>query len=130
MPDNLEPTPAASAIDDIGPGTMGPVSAEVETRAEHEKAFFGTRIRGENQNIEERKKYAHRTFCLISGWLSCVFLLLLLQGFGGIPGVARFRFALDKTIIITVVGTTTASVLGIFIVVMHYLFPAKVQDEK
>jgi hypothetical protein len=127
MPDNPEQLPAASAIEDIGPGIVEPPSPEIETRAKQEREFFGTKIRGENQNIEERKKYAHRTFCLICAWLTSVFLLLLLQGFEGFPAS---RFVLDKTIIITVVGTTTASVLGIFIVVMHYLFPTKGEDDK
>ena len=84
-------------------------------------------IRGLGQDIDERKKYAHRTFCLISTWLAAVYILILLEGFAGLP---RSWFTLDKTVLLTVVGSTTASVLGIFIVVMHYLFPTKGQDEK
>jgi uncharacterized membrane protein YhdT len=113
IPDpNLPPEPDDDAA----------VKSVLETTLYHREV-----IRGLGQDIDERKKYAHRTFCLISTWLVAVYILILLEGFAGLP---RSWFNLDKTVLLTVVGSTTASVLGIFIVVMHYLFPTKGQDEK
>jgi hypothetical protein len=98
-------------------------NAPISELAERERSMYRRQvIRGLSQDIEERKTYAHRTFCLISCWLGGVFLLVLFQGFHG-NGTSYFD--LDKTVLVTVVGSTTATVLGIFIVVMHYLFPSK-----
>jgi len=114
-------------VDDIPDPVLPEPDLEDEHKTAQEESLYKARLRGLSQDIDERKKYAHRTFCLIASWLAAVYLLLLLEGFEGLP---RSYFYLDKTVLITVVGTTTASVLGIFIVVMHYLFPAKGQDEK
>lgn len=122
-----QPTPENISVEDIPDPQLPSPNPEDEYKTKQEQSLYRERIRGLSQDIDERKKYAHRTFCLISGWLSAVFLLLLLQGFEGTP---RSWFSLDKTLLITVVGTTTGSVLGIFIVVMHYLFPAKVPDDR
>ncbi len=115
------------SIEDIRDPALPPAEPDDKLKTEQEQSLYKTRVRGLSQDIDERKKYAHRTFCLIATWLALVYGLILLEGFEGTP---RSHFALDKTVLITVVGTTTASVLGIFIVVMHYLFPAKGQDEK
>jgi hypothetical protein len=115
------------SVDDIPDPKLPPAEPDDKYKTEQEQSLYKTRVRGLSQDIDERKKYAHRTFCLIAGWLVAVYALILLEGFEGTPGS---HFSLDKTVLITVVGTTTASVLGIFIVVMHYLFPAKGQDEK
>lgn len=71
------------------------------------------------QDRTERQKYAHRVFCLISCWLIGVFLLLVAQGW------ALRGFRLSDSIVITAVGSTTASVLGLFLIVANYLFPKR-----
>jgi hypothetical protein len=79
------------------------------------------RLRFENKQIKqdrkERRKYAHRIFCLICVWLGAVGLMIILQGFGAL------RFRLEATVVVTIVTTTTASVLGVFLIVANYLFP-------
>lgn len=71
------------------------------------------------QDRKERQKYAHRVFCLICGWLMGVFILLLLQGW------TLYGFKLADSIVITSVGSTTATVLGLFLIVANYLFPKR-----
>jgi hypothetical protein len=75
-------------------------------------------IRSLSQDIDERKKYAHRIFCLICCWLGVCFLTLILEGF------ARWtQFSLTQGVLLAVIGSTSADVLGVFYIVTHYLFP-------
>ena len=69
------------------------------------------------QDIKERKKYAKSIFFLIIGWLVSVFAILILQGFGKI-----LCFELSESIAITLITGTTINILGIFIIVVNYLF--------
>ena len=66
------------------------------------------------QNIQERKKYAHYLFWLICGWMT--FVAFLLIG----CGIEYWKFS--DAILITLLTTTTANILGLFIFVAKYLF--------
>ena len=70
------------------------------------------------QNRTERKLYASRIFKLVCWWLAVIGLMLFLQGFGGLIG-----FTLPASVLITAIGSTTATVIGIFLIVTRYLFP-------
>ena len=81
---------------------------------------------GLKQDIAERKKYAHRIFCLISTWLASVLAIIILDGFGT-SGIAlpwiHLSFHLSEPVVLAIVGSTTLDVLGIFYIVTNYLFP-------
>jgi hypothetical protein len=79
-------------------------------------------LRGLSQDIDERKKYAHRIFCLICLWLLSIFTILLLDGFGHFFGLS---FSLPQGVLLAAIGSTTLNLLGIFYIVAHYLFPKK-----
>ena len=71
------------------------------------------------QDIGLRRDLAKAIFVLIALWLYFVGCIILLQGF-------RFGgFQLADSAIIALITTTTASVLGIFLVVTRYFFPEK-----
>jgi hypothetical protein len=104
---------------------------ELAFEDEIEQSRRKTELLGLKQDISERKAYARKTFRLICGWLIGVFLLLLLQGFLGenpsyvrLPNgyVLNIKFNLADNVLIAVVGGTTASVIGIFVYVVKYLF--------
>jgi hypothetical protein len=70
------------------------------------------------QNIRERKKYARSIFWVILGWMVFV---------AGIIIACLWLFAVHKPILsdavlITLLTTTTANVLGLFVLVVQYLF--------
>jgi hypothetical protein len=74
---------------------------------------------GLRQDINARRKFARRIFHLIIWWLVAIFLLLLMQGF-----LSPFKiFFLSDSVLLALIGGTTANVLGIFMVVVWYLFP-------
>jgi hypothetical protein len=68
------------------------------------------------QNIAERKRYAERSFWLLVVWLAFIGVIVFFQGF------RFFGFELANSVIITLIGSTTASVVGIFLIVSRYLF--------
>lgn len=59
---------------------------------------------------------------LLCAWLLLLFVTLAAQGFrwGG--------FELTERVLLALIGGTTINVIGIFIVVMNYLFPKSPSD--
>jgi hypothetical protein len=91
---------------------------EIKALANIQEAFARERIRSLSQDIDERKIYAHRIFCLICCWLMGCFLLLIVEG------LAHWtQFSLPEGVLMAIIGSTTVDVLGIFYIVTHYLFP-------
>ena len=71
------------------------------------------------QNISERKVYANRSFWLVVIWLLFIAAVILMQG------LKHWGFELSNSIMITLIGSTTGSVVGIFLIVSRYLFKTK-----
>lgn len=91
----------------------------------HQKEMHALERQSVRQDIRERKKYANKIFWMISVWLVAVFLLLILCGVEHwrCCGNEMFSFKLSDSVLLAIVGGTTANVLGLFIVVANYLFP-------
>ncbi len=89
--------------------------------AEQEKELYLESFR---QDMKERKSYASKVFWLIVCWLLAVFLLVVVAGLNVrmvIDGW-EWSFKLSNSVLITLISTTTANVLGIFVFVVRYLF--------
>lgn len=69
------------------------------------------------QDREERKKYAYRTFIFLCIFTSIILLTILLSGFSTLV-----NFNLDNSVLIALITSSLATVVGIFILVMRYLF--------
>ncbi len=71
------------------------------------------------QDTSERKRYAKNIFSLTCLWVGGIYFLLLLQGFnyGG--------FFLSDKVVIASIGSTTANIIGVFLIVTRYFFPKK-----
>lgn len=85
---------------------------ELAVKEELERA----KLRSVQQDTAERKLYASRIFWLILVWLGLLFILLFVEGWK--PG----GFWLDDSVLLALIGGTTANVLGIFVLVARYLF--------
>lgn len=79
-----------------------------------------------NENIEdiqqnriERKQYARWIFRFLVWYMAFVGFVLVLSG------ITVNHFFLSENVLLMLLGTTTANVIGIFIVVAKYLFPSK-----
>jgi hypothetical protein len=74
-------------------------------------------LKGRKQDRRERKRYAELVFRLVCWWLAGVMVLVCAAGLEALH--------LDETVLMTIVGSTTASVAAIFVVVAKYLFPPR-----
>lgn len=74
-------------------------------------------ILDKQQNRGERKQYAKRTFVFLSTFTFLIVSIVFLQGFS-----ANTSFVLSDTVLITLITTSLASIVGIFLLVMQYLF--------
>lgn len=68
---------------------------------------------------DQRINFAKKIYWLSCGWLSVVIVVLVASGIKCLP------FELDNSVLITLLTTTTATVLGLFISVLNYLFSKK-----
>ena len=108
-------------IDDREPEDIEP---EVQQATEEERQYLeNEKLRVEIDSLDqdriERKTYAGRVFWLVVAWLSSIGIILLLQGFG------FKQFQLSDSVLLMLIGTTTGSVVGIFLIIANYLFPRR-----
>jgi len=92
------------------------------TDIEKEKSLVDLHLRreeleGRKQDRIQRKGYADKIFVLLCVYLFIVMVLLYFNGFG----LTR----LDSSVLIAIVTTSAANVIGIFILVAKYLFHTK-----
>lgn len=76
-------------------------------------------LENKRQNRNQRKSYGNKLFVFLCVYMGLVFLVLFFCGF------SLFGFTLSDTVLIALITTTTANVIGIFAFVVHYLFPTK-----
>ena len=81
---------------------------ETELRKEH--------LENKKQDRIERKEFADKLFTFLIGFLICVLLVVLLDGFKFIC------FELTDTVLLAILTTTAANIIGIFVFVVKYLF--------
>jgi len=89
------------------------------------------------EDIEARRTYAGRIFALICWWLIAVLLIVTLHGFLSKSGTrlevslrnlhwkSAAHFELPTSVLLALVGGTTATVLGLFVIVANYFFPKR-----
>lgn len=73
----------------------------------------------ESQNKQQRKDFAERIYSFASIYMLGVFLMLF------ISGTETINFRLSDNVLITLLRTTTANVIGILVIVVTYLFSRK-----
>jgi hypothetical protein len=128
------PTAEASAA---GPHPIsGPINLndirvpeEPENRAEilagkkelegYEKDKRGLENEDFKQNIKVRKDLANKLFWMVALWLIAIMMIVILQGFGG---TLTYVFNLETAVLITLITSSTATVLGMFAIVARYFF--------
>jgi uncharacterized membrane protein len=97
------------------PTDSPPLSSEVNYLEEQRKnGIHLETLKSLRQDRRERRRYAEQIFTLISTWLFTVLFILIINTKAGLR--------LSDSVIITLITTTTASVLGLFVIVINYLF--------
>jgi len=78
------------------------------------------RIARDSEIHSWRRDYAVRVYKVIIAWLISDVVLVLLYGFG-----EQYKFFLpDKSVIIAFITSSTVTVIGLFAIVMRWLFPS------
>ena len=75
--------------------------------------------RGDSQDRDQRKDFAERIYSFAAIYMFGVFVILFLSG------TETTNFKLSDNVLITLLGTTTANVIGILIIFVTYLFSRK-----
>ncbi len=75
--------------------------------------------RGDTQDRDQRKDFAERVFHFAAVYMAFVFLILFLSG------TINNGFHLSDSVLVTLLRTTTANVIGILAIVVTYLFSRK-----
>ena len=99
-----------------------PISEVPDKQANSEAAFFSrelskAQIADIRQDTEERKRYSGKIFWLVTGWLASVLMIVVAEGFGVAIG-----FKLPNSVLLALVTTTTAGIVGTLTIVVRYLF--------
>lgn len=93
---------------------------EKEKKLEHENQILKLKYKNIEQNIQLRKDFSNKTFALIICWVIFIAFILLISGISSLLFGKSF---LSDAIILASIGGTTATVLGLFAIVLHNLFP-------
>lgn len=73
---------------------------------------------GDKQDIDMRREYADKTYLFVCIYMCFVFFLIFLA-------CSPSTFKMSDNVLMVLLGTTTANVIGLFAIVMNYLFPKK-----
>lgn len=83
-----------------------------------EKELKELEVKSKEQDIDMRKDFATKTCNLVCIYLVVVFFVVFLA-------CCPAEFNMSDGVLITLLGTTTINVIGLFAIVMNYLFPKK-----
>lgn len=88
-----------------------------------EKELKEEKLKGRIQDREERKRYAKSTFSFLKRYTNLMILIIFLSGANGsLWCLDLSKFYLSDTVLVTLISTSLASIVGIFAFVMKYLF--------
>ncbi len=85
-------------------------------RFQLQKRVVDTEITSRRVDIALRKKLSGRVFWLTVAWLCSMQLLVLFEGF------RLLSFQLSDTVLLTLIGSTTASIVGLLAWIVRYVF--------
>lgn len=80
------------------------------------------RTKGLADYIKMRRRYGNVILCLTFLWITAVLVVVFMQG------CSTNGFTLSDSVLMLLLGTTTANVIGLFIIVANYLFPKNARD--
>ncbi len=91
----------------------------LEEKWKTENGLLAEKLESQKQDRSQRKDFAIRIFNFVSLYMFGVFFILILSG------ISCNGFNLSDTVLVTLLGTTTATIIGVFNFVARYLFHNK-----
>ena len=120
--ENESKNPVKLSLDLINANVIEMVSEEPDDCTTLEQAELlqkKAEIDSYKSDTVARKEYAKKIFGLTCAWVGAIYLLLLLQGFN------YSGFKLSDNVLLAAIGSTTANIIGVFLIVTRYFFPKK-----
>ena len=87
------------------------------------KQGFRARLIRDQEDHEAKKDFSVRIFWLVLIWFFVVVAITVVHGFNA------WDFALADSVLITLLSTTTANVIGMLIIVLNYLFKRRSEPD-
>lgn len=84
----------------------------------YDRKMKALEIRNKEQDIAMRREYADIVVKFVVYYMAFVFIILFLSG-------TPSSFKMSDSVLMTLLGTTTATVISLFAIVVNYLFPKK-----
>jgi hypothetical protein len=96
----------------------------IRGHGEHEQ-----RMKDADQKREQRKEYAPRLYWIALGWLGFTGFVLVASGGKLEVGCHVLGLRLSDAVLMTLLGTSMGTVLGLFAIFAKWLYPAKGEVE-
>lgn len=112
-----------TALENISPANLGRDLRDYELldkEADLRRKEYDLHV--EEVMLKQRKIYAALLFCLSLIWLLATGVFLFLAGWG--------KLKVADSVLIALITTTTANVLGLFYIVARWLFPHKIASDR
>ncbi|MBZ9753403.1 hypothetical protein K7W42_21445 [Deinococcus sp. HMF7604] len=119
-PTDSAPSPAATTIARTVQHSLEAERRDLPTQAELERRTRELRYREAVDQRWLRLGVGAIVFLLSAGWLAADIVLTLAAGWGELDGRP---FKLDSTVIVAFLTTSTATVIGLFLVFLRWLYP-------
>jgi hypothetical protein len=116
--------PVPPAVQETAEAAVASEGRELDNEERIELARKRQALQHEIEDQEQRRSYARKLFQLTVGWFAGIAVLLLLQGFNGIP-LTPITFKLADSILLALISSTTVNVIAVFVIVVNYLFPKR-----
>lgn len=111
---------ALNIPDNLFAGSILRSEFEVNDDDRHDYAALDRALELHKEGVDGRNKYAPRLYKLTVWWIVAVLVLVIAAGFR--LRVLGRDFILSDGVLMTLVGSTTATVLGLFAIVTRYYF--------
>jgi hypothetical protein len=126
-----------AAVNDIPPYGQRPTASDPKVillLAQAEAAYLDNKLKEEAlieaQNSNElRKTIPDKLWSLTICWLIIVVIILIFSGIDHTAFPGFFFFDFDATVLIALITSTTASVIGLFAILLNYLYPNNQKQE-
>lgn len=127
--DEDDPVDVDLNLDDIKAPELPGVDSDIysgsveEEERDYEKEHQKISVREHEQQVTDRGKYTLRLFKLMISWIIIVLIIVISTGLE-FPLLPRWvSFDLPDSVLLALIGGTTANVIGLFYVVAKHLFP-------
>lgn len=123
LDDKLKKVSEASDSSDVSEKKYDDIEGRIKEQELRKLQLENDAIKVENesesQNKQQRKDFAERIYSFAAIYMFGVFVILFLSG------TESTNFRLSDNVLITLLRTTTANVIGILVIVVTYLFSRK-----